>query len=277
MIGAISGFGPSISGGAGGSSLVQWRFLQRTEERQREMLADQPLVKRDVAYFREKIGTVKSADDLVKDDRLLRFTATAFGLEDQAYAKALLRKVLDSNLDDPKSFANRLTDVRFKEFARAFNFQKFGGIKAGQPAAQQIVVDRFLTQRFEEQAGQQNDALRLGLYFRRKAGSIENWYNVLGDPAIARVVRTALGFPEAMAKTDVDKQVGAFKDKFDIKKFKDPAEVNRLIERFMVMSDAQTGGPTGFQSPIMQLFNPGPGRLTLDPATLMAASRVRRL
>ncbi|WP_119680944.1 DUF1217 domain-containing protein [Indioceanicola profundi] len=277
MISGISGYGGGIVTGGGGSSLVQLRLLQRTTDRQMQMLAEQPQVKRDVAYFRAEIGNVKSAEDLVSDSRLLRFVATAFGMEDQAYAKALLKKVMESDLDDPRSFANRMSDPRFKELAAAFNFPKYGGIKAGLPAFQQQLVDRYMTQRFEEQAGQSNEALRLGLYFQRKAGQIENWYNVLADPALSQVMRAALNLPEEMSKTDVDRQVDMFKDKLDIKKLQDPAEVGKLIERFMVMSDVRTGGPAGPQSPILQLLNAGSGRVTLDPSTILAASRLRRI
>jgi len=273
----FGGGGGGLVTGGGGSSLVQWRMLKRTADRQFQMLADQPQVKRETAYFRANVSKVESAEDLVEDGQLLRFAATAFGLEDQAYAKALLKKVLESNLDDPKSFANRLADPRFKEMARAFNFHRFGGLKLDQPAFVEQLVDRYMTQRFEEQAGQSNEALRLGLYFQRKAGSIQNWYNVLADPALARVLRTALNMPEATARTDIDRQVETFKDKFDIAKLKDPAEVGRLVERFMILNDIQTGGPAGARSPILQLLNPGGGRTTLDPSSILAASRLRRI
>ncbi len=46
----------------------------------------------------------------------------AYGLEDMTYAKAFMKQVLESDLSDPNSFANRLSDPRYKEFAAAFNF-----------------------------------------------------------------------------------------------------------------------------------------------------------
>ncbi|MFM2045607.1 MAG: hypothetical protein RLY86_4183, partial [Pseudomonadota bacterium] len=260
-----------------GTSLAQWRLLKRTADTQMRLLADQPPVQRDVAYFRARIGTVEGAEDLVADDRLLRFAATAFGMEDQAYAKALLRKVLDSDLNDPRSFANRLSDGRYKEMASAFNFRRFGGAKPDIPAFVQQVVDRYMTQRFEEQAGRSNEALRLGLYFERKAAGVQNWYQVLADPALARVARTALNLPEATARTDIDRQVAALRDRFDIAKLQDRGEVGKLVERFMVLTDVQGGGRTDRAAgPLATLFNPGGGRMVLDPGTILAASRLRR-
>ncbi|MFM2045418.1 MAG: hypothetical protein RLY86_3994, partial [Pseudomonadota bacterium] len=64
MTGAFAAFAPgpvgagggSVGGGAG-TSLAQWRLLKRTADTQMRLLADQPPVQRDVAYFRARIGT----------------------------------------------------------------------------------------------------------------------------------------------------------------------------------------------------------------------------
>jgi hypothetical protein len=41
----------------------------------------------------------------------------AFGLGDMAYAKAFMRKVLAGGVKDSDSFANKLTDPRYRELA----------------------------------------------------------------------------------------------------------------------------------------------------------------
>jgi hypothetical protein len=45
---------------------------------------------------------VKSVDDLLKNDRLYQYAMKAHGLEDMTYAKAFMKKVLESDLSDPK-------------------------------------------------------------------------------------------------------------------------------------------------------------------------------
>src|SRR5690606_1350398 len=50
----------------------------------------------------------------------------AFGLQDMAYAKPFMIKVLEEGIDSPDTFANKLTGKRYAEFARALNFAKQG-------------------------------------------------------------------------------------------------------------------------------------------------------
>ena len=48
-----------------------WKFLEKTGAKQKASFEQSAQMKRDEAYFREKIGSVKTAADLVKDRRLL--------------------------------------------------------------------------------------------------------------------------------------------------------------------------------------------------------------
>ena len=81
-----------------------------------------PEVARETAYYEANIGKVKTPEDLLSDRRLYAYAMKAMGLEDMTYAKAFMRKVLTEGVKDPRSFANRLTDDRYKAFARAFDF-----------------------------------------------------------------------------------------------------------------------------------------------------------
>src|SRR5690606_275796 len=63
-----------------------------------------------------------SVDAFLDDHRLYSYAVKAYGLDDMGYAKAFMRKVLDSDLADPNSFANKLTDERYRNFASAFTF-----------------------------------------------------------------------------------------------------------------------------------------------------------
>src|SRR5688572_1555095 len=87
-----------------------------------DRVADRPLVAREAQYYKENIGNVKTVDDFLDDYRLYSYAMKAHGLEDMTYAKAFMRKVLESDLKDTDSFANRLTDERYRNFAEAFSF-----------------------------------------------------------------------------------------------------------------------------------------------------------
>lgn len=87
-----------------------------------ERVGKDPIVARDHAYFKENIGKVKTVDEFMGDYRLYAYAMKAHGLEDMTYAQGLMRKVLQSDLNDPTSYANQLTDQRYKTFAATFNF-----------------------------------------------------------------------------------------------------------------------------------------------------------
>ncbi len=87
-------------------------------------------------YYQANIGKVKTVDEFLKDSRLFTYAMTAYGLSDMAYAKAFMKKVLTSDLSDPKSFVNKLTDTRFAEFAKAFQFSPDGKLAAPSVVAQ---------------------------------------------------------------------------------------------------------------------------------------------
>ena len=70
----------------------------------------------------------------------------AYGLEDMDYAKAFMVKALKEGVDDPDSFANKLTDKRYAEFVTTFNFAKYGELATIYNRAQHDVPTNFATQ-----------------------------------------------------------------------------------------------------------------------------------
>ena len=48
--------------------------------------------------------------------------------------------------------------------------------------------------------------MRLALYFERKASGITSAYDILADPALLKVVQTALSIPPETGAQDIDKQ-----------------------------------------------------------------------
>lgn len=103
-------------------TMTAYQMVTRNLTKSLERTAAKPMVANDTAYFHKNIGKVKSLDDFMKDDRLYRYAVEAYGLGDMAYAKALIRKVLEGGVKDSNSFANRMSDQRYKDFAAAFDF-----------------------------------------------------------------------------------------------------------------------------------------------------------
>lgn len=97
-------------------------ILSRDMPKSLDRVANQAQVKKDAQYYADNINKVKDVDDFLGDYKLFSYAMKAYGLDDMIYAKAFMKKVLESNLTDANSFANKLSDTRYKEFAAAFNF-----------------------------------------------------------------------------------------------------------------------------------------------------------
>ncbi len=330
-------------------TLATYQNIVRNLDRSLERIEAQPVVRRETDHYLANISKVTTIEEFVDDYRLFNYAMKAFGLQDMAYAKAFMVKVLEEGVEDPDSFANKLTDKRYAEFAKAFDFARHGagattynpaqtgaidlyalaakrdlipaetqkaetayylqtiptvtsaeglianerlydyairayGLedRAGDPEfirkllaggvegvealakdedeepkllafvqaynfaeygesattftkAGDLAVGSYLRQTLEEDAGTQNEGVRLALYFERKAGGISNWFEVLGDRALGQVVRGALGLPDAFAQSDIDKQVKFFESRLDIEDFKDPEALGKFLSRFAAM------------------------------------------
>jgi hypothetical protein len=69
-----------------------------------------------------RLAAVKTADDLLSDPSLLRAALKTFGLQSDSANIFFLQNVLTSDLADANSFANRLSDTRYADMARTFDF-----------------------------------------------------------------------------------------------------------------------------------------------------------
>ncbi|MEX0346172.1 MAG: DUF1217 domain-containing protein [Rhizobiaceae bacterium] len=192
----------------------------------------QPPVQRETEYYLENIGQVDTIEQLVEDTRLFTYAMRAHGLSDMAYAKAFMVKVLEEGRDSEDSFANTLADSRYREFAETFDFFRYGSSATTFGRAREGVVDKYLRQTLEEDAGASNEGIRLALYFERKAPNLESIYSILADRALGVVVRTALGLPETTALLDIDKQVELIGEKLTLSDFQDPAKLDEFLKRF---------------------------------------------
>ena len=214
------------------NTYTSYQLIAKDIARSIDRIEAQPVTQRDTEYYLENITKVRSIEEFVKDDRLFRYAMKAHGLEDMSYAKAFMVKAMKEGIDNPDSFANKLTDKRYYEFVETFNFERHGETTTVFTRAQQGTVDKYLRQSLEEDAGRQNEGVRLALYFERKAGEITNFYEVLADPALSRVVRTALGLPDSFAAANIDRQVKLFEERLDIADFQDPEALGDFLKRF---------------------------------------------
>lgn len=241
----------------GGGGYLGWKLLSRTADQQKALIAAEPQVARETEHFRQNIAKVASAEDLVSDYRMLSVALKAHGLEADIGNRALIRKVLESDLSDSKSLANRLPDSRYAELARAFGF---GGET---PAAQTDtgLADRIgaahLQAEFELRVGEADNDLRVALYAQRELASIARgegsetgkWFQILGSPPLAQFVQTAFGFGANLVKLPIDSQVTALQSAAkrylgiaDIARLAEPAVLERAIGLYLARAQLDGGG-----------------------------------
>jgi hypothetical protein len=247
-------FQPSIPLGG----IAGWRFLQRTEAAQAAAFARGPQITREIAHFAERIGGVTSAEALVADRRLLQVALGAFGLEGEIDKKAFLRKVLESNTLDPRSPASRLTNPAFRAVAAAFGFGDPGGPRTADPGFAERIAAQYRARQFEVAVGAVDDDMRAALNFRREIAAYAArtgegvWFEILGSPPLRRVFEKAFGLPKEFGKLDVDRQREILRDRTratfgegGLAVLRDPANVERLIMRFLARAQVEAGPPAG--------------------------------
>ena len=232
-----------------------WAFLQRTRETQQAAFDQSTLVKRDTEYFEETIGKINSAEELVKDYRLLKVALGAFGLDEDIGNKFFIRKVLEEGTLDPESFSNKLSDKRYHAMAKAFGFEygipfsKISDFGAKITAA-------YKERQFEVAVGEQDQGLRMVMGFERELGNVVKnastedsmWFSIMANKPVRSVFESAFNLPKAVGTLDIDRQLGIFKEKaeafFGTSNPADFLETDRqkeLTRRFLVQSDLNAG------------------------------------
>jgi hypothetical protein len=169
------------------STPIGYRLIASDMTAALKRTSEQPVVQRESAYYLETIKDIKSVDEFLNNDRVFKFAMKAFGLQEMDYAKAFMRKVLTEGIDSPDSFANKLTDRRYAEFAETFNFARYTTGTTVFERTRQGTVDRYVRQDLELTAGATNEGVRLALYFQRKAASAETPFHLMADKALLKV------------------------------------------------------------------------------------------
>lgn len=235
--GASSSLLSVLYGGGAAPSGDPVAALARAEAKQAKSVAAeaaQPDVARATAAFAKAVAGAKSVAQLLADPNALNVLLTASGLGDQAGYTALATKALTSDLKDPASLANRLSDTRWKTVAGTYDF-----VHQGLKTIQNPKVIATLTQAYAEALWRQSlDATTPGLSealtFRARAASVTSVDQILGDATLRTVVTTALGIPRQIAFQEIGAQERAISSRLDVTKFKDPKFVETFTKRYLV-------------------------------------------
>ena len=233
-----------------------WRFLARTMDDQSASLNATPAISRDMAYFRDHIGQVQSAGDLVQDYRLLRVALTAFGLQDDLPNKAFIRRILEDGVTDENALSNRLADKRYRDFSQAFGFGTGLPPLSRLPGFADRILAKFEARNFELAVGEVSDDMRLVLNAVRELPQIAaedgrdstRWLRIMGNPPLRSLFETAFGLPTAIGSLDLDRQLETFQERAEailgdgaVGQFADPERVENLVRNFLARAQLTQG------------------------------------
>ena len=171
------------------STYIDYNLLTRDMKTSLQRTAQQTLVARETEYYKANIGNVTSIDEFLGDYRLYSYAMKAHGLEDMTYAKAFMRKVLESDLSDDNSYANMLTDERYQNFARAFSFSQ--STEVVQSDAQEDALIGLYTQSVTNRGDAVKEDSR---YFNAVMDTVTNADQLWGNTKLKDYVLTAFGF-----------------------------------------------------------------------------------
>jgi len=254
------------------STYTTYTTLTRNLDRTLQLKAAESVNARETAYYQENIRKVETIDEFLGDYRLYTYAMKAFGLDDMIYAKAYMRKVLTEGVADKDSFANKLLDERFKEFATVFDFEAYGKVTTLRQEVTTGVVEKYNRAMLEADAGEENEGVRLALYFQRKAPEIDSYYDILADKALTKFFQVTFSLPESMSSIDVDQQVRLLEKVFDLSALKDPEELEHLTKRFTIMYDIEENPVS---DPVLSLFGGSDTQATLDEGLIMTLKNLK--
>ena len=258
---------------------VGWKFLQRTLDDQRAAHADAPSQKRATEHFRDRIGSIRTAEQLVGDRQLLSVALGAFGLDEDLPNKAFIEKVLTDGTARPEALANRLVEKRHRALSDAFGFAGPGLPRTGLSGFADRIVAAYEARQFEIDVGTQDPDLRIALALDRDLGEItagglsENgkWFAIIGQPPLRNAFETAFGLPPSFGSIDIDAQLETFREKARaafgddaVAQFTDPARREELVRLFLLRADLQaTRQSPGASSVALSLLRQSNGPASL--------------
>jgi hypothetical protein len=225
--------GQSVSASAG-NPVTALTSAEQNQTRDVKTTAAQPEVDRAVKAFTAGVSSARSVKDLLANPAVMKVLMAANGLADQTSYTALAQQALQSDVNDPKSLANRLTDTRWKTVAQTFDFANKGLSVIQDPKVISTLADAYAEVTWRKSLDATTPGLSNALTFRKQASTISSIDQILGDPVLRKVVTTALNIPLQIAFQPLQAQEKAVGAQLDISKFKDPKYVESFVQRYLL-------------------------------------------
>lgn len=216
--------------------LVGYKIALKNKDKQVEAKAKEPMIRREVEYFKAKVANATSPDELLNDYRARAVLLKANGLGSYVNYAGLAKKALNSDLTDPASAANRLASTvpAWLETAKTYDFKASGLTKLKDVDVLNAVADAYAEAAWNESTQQTSPGVAEAMAFKDRAASLDNVYKILGDPIGREVVLTAFQIPKEIAYQSVETQGRVIERKLDVTKLKNEAFVEKIVQRYLI-------------------------------------------
>jgi hypothetical protein len=239
-------------------ALTLYNSITRDMSQSLANVASEPTVQRATQNFKQNIGSIQSASQLVNNSNLYNYVMTAFGLSDMTNAKALITKVLEGGTGNG-SFAASLNDPRYIALASAFDFKTNGAATTSNATTIATTISNFNEQTLENNTAQENPGAQMALYFQRMAPNITSAFDILGDKTLLKTVETAFDLPTTLSLEPIDVQAKQISQKLDISQLQNPKFLQNFLTRFTASFDASNSGTSSSAPPANALLATSPG------------------
>lgn len=249
---------------------LKTRFLTGTEREKAGETATE-----EIEYFEKKMQGITTVDELLSDNRLVTFLLESQRIDPKSVTTDELKQMFSSDLDDPRSYVNQLSDKGFAKIVASFNFDSEGNLTSDTVGTVQQrgdvlqTVNNYMRQTLEEEQGESNEGIRLALYFERKASSITSAYDILGDSALLNFFKTAYNMSSYFSSQDLEKQASTVEKFIELDQLSDPDYVQKVIQRFTALYDSQNGATNSAALSILQGSS-----YSISPDTLLAVAQL---
>jgi hypothetical protein len=234
VLSALYGAGSKASGSSGQTPVAALLSAQRNQPREVAMTAAEPTVKHTIASFTQAVTDAKSVKQLLADPTVMNVLLTANGMKDQIGYTALATQALTSDLNDPNSLVNRLSDSRWKTLAQTYNFAANGLATIQKPATIASISKAYATASWALTEDSVTPGLSTALGFISQAPTVKSVDGVLGNPTVRAVVTGALGIPQQIAFQPLEAQEKAVASRLDVTRLQDPKFVQSLAEQYLI-------------------------------------------
>jgi hypothetical protein len=191
-----------------------------------------------IGQFRKFIPTVTSLQTLVSTPGAYNFALAAVGLDPTQVSQSTVKAVLESDLNDPKSYVYKLKDDRYVKLARAFNFDAKGNLTtplAAQDSAEVLdiakdyVIAKLKTASTQDQAKIKAQAQKDATDYQQSIGDIDSVSDLLANKKMVDFILVAKGLDPAKVTTAYLKKIFA-SDLNDPKSFANTESDPRFAE-----------------------------------------------